>query len=203
MRRPAPAASAGRLGVLVAVLCLATGVGGRALPGRVAFRAAGRRGAGAPSGRGGVGGQVTFLAVGDWGMVSRRQAAVADAMAKAAGDLSARFIVSTGDNFYECGVVGTDDPQWRDTWQVGDASRRLARGHALTPRARRLQDMFSHPSLRLPWLSVLGNHDHFGDADAQVAFSRSGRDRRWVMPDRNFTRMVRVDAHTKLKVRAA
>src|SRR5688500_17980527 len=59
-----------------------------------------------------------FLVFGDWGTGTQQQKDVAEALARYAqahaAVAPAQFVVSVGDNFYESGVSGVDDPQWRD-----------------------------------------------------------------------------------------
>jgi tartrate-resistant acid phosphatase type 5 len=100
----------------------------------------------------------TFLVVGDWGQLNDPQRAVAAAMGDEAARKGARFIISTGDNFYSEGVSSFDDPLWRTVFE----------------------DIYTAPSLQVPLYPVLGNHDRRGNAMAQVAYS--GRSDRWRMP---------------------
>lgn len=67
-------------------------------------------------------------------------------------------IVIAGDNIYPCGVRSPADPQW---------SR-------VTPLA----------ALQLPLFAALGNHDHCGNADAQVV--ATGVVPYWTMPAREY-----------------
>ncbi len=107
---------------------------------------------------------LTFLAVGDWGRGGDfHQQDVADQMGKAANDLSASFIVSVGDNFYEDGVTGVDDPAWQASFE----------------------NVYKAPSLQVPWYVALGNHDYHGNSQAQIDYS--GKSRRWRMPSRWFS----------------
>ena len=99
----------------------------------------------------------TFLVVGDWGQLNDPQRAVAAAMGDEAARIDARFIISTGDNFYEEGVSRFDDPLWKTVFE----------------------DIYTAPSLQVPWYPVLGNHDRRGNAMAQVAYS--GQSNRWRM----------------------
>jgi tartrate-resistant acid phosphatase type 5 len=97
---------------------------------------------GAGVGREEDGGSFSFLVVGDWGRDGGYgQGAVASAMAKVAEDLRPNFVVSTGDNFYLGGLAGVNDEQFETSFT----------------------DVYSHASLQVPWLSVLGNHD-YGDS---------------------------------------
>jgi len=84
-----------------------------------------------------------FLVLGDWGRDGDyNQSVVAQAMARKAKSLRPNFVISTGDNFYEWGLVSVDDPQF-DTSFV---------------------DIYNQSELQIPWHAVLGNHD-YGETD--------------------------------------
>ena len=106
---------------------------------------------------------LTFLAVGDWGRDgASHQRDVAGQMGLAAHRAGCRFIVSTGDNFYENGVQSARDPQWESSFER----------------------IYTAPSLQLPWYAVLGNHDYRGVPQAQIDYAiGSGR---WRMPARYY-----------------
>jgi tartrate-resistant acid phosphatase type 5 len=107
------------------------------------------------------GASLTFLALGDWGREGNfHQRDVAQAMADTAGKLGARFVISTGDNFYEHGVTGLDDPAWH----------------------RSFEKVYDAPALHIPWYVALGNHDYHGNAQAQLDYSAHSR--RWRLPSR-------------------
>lgn len=104
-------------------------------------------------------GALTLLAVGDWGTRgSDRQRRVARAMDSVAERETARFIISLGDNFYTKGVASVTDPHWQESFE----------------------QVYTAPSLQVPWYPVLGNHDRNGEAMAQVAYSQLSN--RWRMP---------------------
>src|ERR1700679_2397736 len=104
---------------------------------------------------------LTFLAVGDWGRDGAfHQAEVAARMGETAAQLRARFVISVGDNFYEDGVAGVDDPKWRTSFE----------------------DVYTAPSLQAPWQVALGNHDYHGDAQAQLDYAETSP--RWRLPAR-------------------
>lgn len=109
---------------------------------------------------------LNFLAIGDWGTPG--VASVAAAMGEWAEEMAPGFVISTGDNFYPSGVNGVDDPRWLAQYE----------------------EMFAAPGLACPWYAVLGNHDHDGDIEAQIAYS--GRSKRWHMPGRYFSRSERL-----------
>jgi acid phosphatase len=105
----------------------------------------------------------TFLVLGDWGFKgSGGQRKVAAAMTRAASELAPRFVISVGDNFYNRGVRSTDDPQWQTSFEA----------------------VYNAPELKCPWYPVLGNHDHGGNIDAEIAFQSV--DARWQMAARYY-----------------
>ncbi len=111
----------------------------------------------------GTGSQFNFLVVGDWGRDgTNHQREVALQMAKKARQIRCTHVLSVGDNFYENGVQATSDPQWRSSFE----------------------DIYSAPSLQIPWYVALGNHDYRGEPDAQVAYTRVSK--RWRMPARYY-----------------
>ena len=104
---------------------------------------------------------LTFLAVGDWGRDGAfHQSDVAARMGETAEALSARFVISVGDNFYEDGVDGVTDPKWKTSFE----------------------DIYTAPSLQVPWYVALGNHDYHGDTQAQLDYTQISR--RWRLPRR-------------------
>lgn len=108
--------------------------------------------------------EIAFLVVGDWGTGGALQRRIAAAMTGVAGRSGASFVVSTGDNIYPDGVTSDADPQWKTKFEK------------------------IYADLPLPWWSVLGNHDHRGNPDAQVAYGK--RNHRWNMPGRTWRKDV-------------
>jgi tartrate-resistant acid phosphatase type 5 len=107
---------------------------------------------------------LNFLAVGDWGREGQHhQRDVAIRMGESAHALDARFVISVGDNFYEDGVTSVDDPAWQKSFE----------------------NVYDAPSLQVPWLVALGNHDYHGNAQAQLDYS--AKSRRWRLPARWYT----------------
>lgn len=116
---------------------------------------------------------LNFLALGDWGRQGETdQMQVAAQMAKAATEMSAQFVISVGDNFYEDGVTSTDDEHWKKSFE----------------------DVYAASSLQVPWFVALGNHDYHGNCDAQIAYSKMSK--RWNMPARYFSFSKPIDAKT-------
>ncbi|TMW61743.1 hypothetical protein Poli38472_010806 [Pythium oligandrum] len=106
---------------------------------------------------------IRFLGIGDWGEKSAHAGlnAVRDAMLAEANNID--FIVSAGDNFYTYGVSSINDKQWTNTWvnryQIGT-------------------------KLNVPWFSLMGNHDHYGNSNAQIEYSKATQpgSKYWIMP---------------------
>ncbi|KAI3815708.1 hypothetical protein L1987_15387 [Smallanthus sonchifolius] len=68
------------------------------------------------------------------------------------------FIASTGDNFYDNGLVDGDDTAFLDSFT----------------------NVYTTPSLQKQWYSVLGNHDYRGNALTQLSPELRQRDNRWL-----------------------
>ncbi|HLP27799.1 MAG TPA: metallophosphoesterase [Candidatus Didemnitutus sp.] len=123
---------------------------------------------------------LNFLVIGDWGTGGSLQKKVASGMmnmkAKFPPGLKPQFVLSTGDNIYPSGVSSVMDQQWSTKYEK------------------------IYEGLDLPWWSILGNHDHRGDPDAQVAYGR--RNPLWNMPDRTWTKEFSADAVTKVSLTA-
>jgi hypothetical protein len=119
---------------------------------------------------------VRFVAMGDTGEGNADQKLVADAiLAKCAAD-GCDFVLLLGDNVYDSGVDGVDDPQW--------------------------QTKFEEPyqNIDLPFYAVLGNHDYggtlllvetagmgneFDKGPIEVAYSAVSD--KWTMPATHYT----------------
>lgn len=114
-----------------------------------------------------------FIAVGDVGTGGRGQKQVADAMARVAASDSTSFVILLGDNFYERGVQSVTDPQW----------------------VEKFESVYHHPSLQIPFFSTLGNHDYYGNPQAQV--DRTTMSDRWNMPSRFYAKSFWVDDSTE------
>jgi acid phosphatase len=113
---------------------------------------------------------LNFIVFGDWGRRGERdQKEVAEQMGKAAQSINARFIISVGDNFYENGVASVDDKQWKLSFE----------------------NVYTAPSLQVPWYAILGNHDYHVNCDAQIAYSKMSS--RWNMPSRYYMQSHQID----------
>ena len=122
-----------------------------------------------PSSAGGL----RFLVFGDWGRNGEQdQTEVAFQMARAAKDISAQFVISVGDNFYNEGVASVTDSQWQTSFE----------------------NVYHDSALQIPWQVILGNHDYYGNCDAQIEYSKTHP--RWNMPARYFVPTHRIDDST-------
>jgi len=109
---------------------------------------------------------LNFLVLGDWGRNGKNGSAeVAAAMAGYAARRDSAFVVSTGDNFYGDGITTDTDSQIQTSWR----------------------DVFDLSVLK-SWYLVLGNHDYYGNASAQLSI----RDPEWNMPARYYSKLVAV-----------
>ncbi|KAL0355009.1 UNVERIFIED_CONTAM: Purple acid phosphatase 17 [Sesamum radiatum] len=104
-------------------------------------------------------GTLRFLVVGDWGRKGDfNQSRVAFQMGRIGEELDIDFVVSTGDNFYDNGLEGEDDPNFLDSFS----------------------NIYTANSLQKQWFSVLGNHDYRGDAVAELSPFLREMDSRWL-----------------------
>ena len=65
------------------------------------------------------------------------------------------FTLALGDNFYFNGVKNEYDPRFKNTFE----------------------DVFTEKNLNMPWFMQLGNHDYYGNASAQIAYTNKSN--RW------------------------
>jgi tartrate-resistant acid phosphatase type 5 len=114
--------------------------------------------------------RLDFFVIGDWGVRgASNQVAVADAMAARAQTRRPRFIISTGDNFYQNGVASTTDSHWTQSFV----------------------NVYNQQALqRINWFVVLGNHDYQGSPQAQIDYSEV--ENRWNLPRRYYKRSFEV-----------
>eukprot|EP00743_Colponemidia_sp_Colp-15_P000896 GILK01000989.1.p1 GENE.GILK01000989.1~~GILK01000989.1.p1 ORF type:complete len:324 (-),score=52.50 GILK01000989.1:99-926(-) len=76
---------------------------------------------------------------------------------------SCEAVISSGDNFYDSGVTSVNDKQWRESFE----------------------DVYTAPSLQVPWHACLGNHDHqYNRWKHQIEYSSTSS--RWKMLDRYY-----------------
>ncbi|KAK4841549.1 hypothetical protein QYF36_006323 [Acer negundo] len=104
-------------------------------------------------------GTLSFLVIGDWGRNgSFNQSQVAHQMGRIGEKLDIDFVISTGDNFYDNGLKGINDPKFEESFTK----------------------VYTAKSLQKQWYSVLGNHDYRGDVEAQLSPVLRKIDTRWL-----------------------
>ncbi|KAJ7970236.1 Purple acid phosphatase [Quillaja saponaria] len=104
-------------------------------------------------------GSLSFLVIGDWGRRGYfNQSEVAFQMGKTAEKLDINFVISTGDNFYDNGLIDENDAAFEESFTK----------------------IYTAKSLQKHWYSVLGNHDYRGDAEAQLSPVLRKIDSRWL-----------------------
>ena len=106
---------------------------------------------------------ITFVSIGDSGDILQGLPVTSSAVLAPSSDAPPAFRLLLGDNFYEFGVNGVDDPLWRSTFEE------------------------PFPDDGVEYLPVLGNHDHYGDATAQILYSLNHS--RWAMPHNYYFRL--------------
>lgn len=103
------------------------------------------------------------MIIGDWGRKgSGFQQEVADQMAIQAAIDSSRFVLSTGDNFYNDGVKSIDDEHWQLSFE----------------------DVYTQNALSVRWYISLGNHDYKGNVEAQISYGKQNP--RWYLPTKYY-----------------
>lgn len=110
---------------------------------------------------------IDFIVVGDWGGMPippykiPGQVSTAAGMDTIAKNIKPAAVFALGDNFYFDGVLTTDSPRFEQGWN----------------------EVYSAESLQVPWYFVAGNHDHYGNVSAQVAYTEIDPTDRWNFPD--------------------
>lgn len=106
-----------------------------------------------------------FLVVGDTGglpvypYVTYAQKKVAKAMTNVALEKKVRYVLNVGDNIYFTGVSNEHDSRFKSSFE----------------------DVYDTDALNVPWYMIAGNHDHFGNVSAQVAYTKYSK--KWHFPD--------------------
>lgn len=133
-----------------------------------------------------------WLSMGDWGMRSFKQVAVAKQMDEVAHHAGAQAVLCAGDNFYEYGVSGPP----RDSAAFVLSSKSSVDASSINSMMRKLKpddlwstcyfEVYRNAKLKalhsLPFYLALGNHDYRGVPDAQIAFTYTDATKLWRMP---------------------
>ena len=108
-----------------------------------------------------------FLVMGDWGgsptfpYTTGPEIITAKGMGEVGTALGSKYAMALGDNFYTHGVTSLDDHRWNATFE-----------NVFTADNLQTDDFFR---------VLLGNHDHYGNTDAQIQYSNVSA--RWRMDD--------------------
>merc|ERR1712146_278684 len=97
---------------------------------------------------------------GDWGSGNDIQHKVANVMNDESDKRKPGYVLALGDNFYENGVLGVSDPQWK----------------------RKYCNIYTAEGLNVPFYALLGNHDHHWNPQAQIDYYKKQKDpkKRWL-----------------------
>ncbi|GMR52230.1 hypothetical protein PMAYCL1PPCAC_22425, partial [Pristionchus mayeri] len=114
----------------------------------------------------GGGAALRFFVIGDIGGmpiwdVTSTQKEVARAMIDRARGI--KSIINLGDNFYFTGVMSDSDPRFNTTFE------------------------YVYRDTRVPWLTIAGNHDHFGNVQAQISYT--SKSKLWYFPAPYYNKM--------------
>lgn len=123
--------------------------------------------------------RIRFFAISDFGNITPEVKDTAAAMNRYALEQGLPdFVVGLGDNFYPYGPDSADDKIFDTVW--------------------RDQFIKPYPSLQVPWRMVLGNHDYYGNALAEVDYHyhRNNKDNVWYMPSPFYSLSVNTDQST-------
>jgi len=107
---------------------------------------------------------LNFFLLGDIGglpiypYISWAQTTVAKTIAKLGESKNTQFQIALGDNFYFTGVKNVFDHRFEDSFE----------------------DVYTGVAMQKPWYIVGGNHDHYGNITAQMAYTNQSN--RWTYP---------------------
>lgn len=118
-------------------------------------------------------GDVNFYMANDLGRNGYyEQKNIAELMGYMGETIKPKCVVAAGDVHHFDGVESTSDPLWLTNYEL----------------------IYSHPELMIAWYPLLGNHEYRGNTQAVIDYS--GVSRRWMMPARYYSEVVRGDSVT-------
>lgn len=118
-----------------------------------------------------------FIIANDLGRNGRYdQKYIAELMGEVADYADANFIISIGDLHHYLGIKSIKDPLWMTNYEL----------------------IYSHPGLQIEWYPVLGNHEYKGNTQAVIDYSNISR--RWVMKDRYYTQVHKIDNNESIRI---
>lgn len=107
--------------------------------------------------------RLQLLAFGDSGIGTQDQFDVAARMQDVCRTRGCDFVLHTGDIFYPRGVQTADDPVFRTQFEE------------------------PYAPLGIPVYLALGNHDHYGNPQADIEYTRKSPSHAWILPARYYT----------------
>lgn len=114
--------------------------------------------------------EVNFIVANDLGRNGYyEQRPFAQLMGQVAEAVGIEAVVAPGDIHHFEGVASVHDPLWQTNFEL----------------------IYSHPELMVPWYVVMGNHEYRGNTQAVLDYTRVSR--RWIIPSRYYTKVVRND----------
>jgi tartrate-resistant acid phosphatase type 5 len=117
-----------------------------------------------------------FFVLSDWGFNgSENQIKVATEMDHFSKLVGIHFILTCGDNFQNAEIKSAGDLLWETNFE----------------------NVYSDSSLMVPWYPALGNHDYYGDPQAELDYSKVNP--HWEMPARYYTFTQAVDSNTAVR----
>ena len=119
---------------------------------------------------------IHFFVLSDWGFSgSDNQRKVANEMVQISKLVGLNFILTSGDNFQIAGVDSISDPLWFDNYT----------------------NVYNDSALQVPWHPALGNHDYYGNPQAQVEYSKLNKN--WQMPSRYYTFVEKINSSCSVR----
>ena len=105
-----------------------------------------------------------FFVLSDWGFNGDfGQKNVAKQMQEISKLVGLNFILTCGDNFQYNGVTSATDELWKTNYE----------------------DIYNESALQVPWYPALGNHDYYGNPDAEIEYSAIHPN--WNFPSRYYS----------------
>ncbi|NDP21201.1 MAG: hypothetical protein GZ091_08990 [Paludibacter sp.] len=120
-----------------------------------------------------------FFVLSDWGFNGDfGQKDVAAEMIQISKLVGINFILTCGDNFQYNGVDSVNDPLWKENYE----------------------NIYNDSALHIPWYPALGNHDYYGNPNAEIEYSEVNK--YWNMPARyyTFTRQISTKSQARFIV---
>ena len=104
------------------------------------------------------------------------QKTIAETMGEIASVTKPEFVVAPGDIHHFDGIQSVHDPLWLTNYEL----------------------IYKHPELMMEWYPILGNHEYNGNTCAVIDYSNISR--RWVMPDRYYTKTFDEKGKTSVRI---